>query len=88
MKNIVLNIPHSSINGIYDEKYGKWCRSPLFINNIVYKWTDWYTDYLFSVDNSCICVYWRYFIYICSVLVVIIYIVMFNNGTAVSYCFS
>ena len=52
MKNIVLNIPHSSINGIYDEKYGKWCKSPLFINNIVNKWTDWYTDYLFSVDNS------------------------------------
>ena len=52
MKNIVLNIPHSSINGIYDEKHGKWCKSPLFINNIVNKWTDWYTDYLFSVDNS------------------------------------
>lgn len=51
MKNIVLNIPHCSTNGIYDEKFGKWCKSPLFINNIVNKWTDWYTDYLFSVDN-------------------------------------
>lgn len=52
MKNIVLNIPHSSTNGIYDEKFGKWSKSPLFINNIVNKWTDWYTDYLFGVDNN------------------------------------
>ena len=51
MKNIVLNIPHSSINGIYDSKFGSWCKNPLFFNEIVKKWTDWYTDYLFDTDN-------------------------------------
>lgn len=52
MKNIVLNIPHSSINGIFDAKFGKWSKSPFFINDVVKTWTDWYADYLFSTDND------------------------------------
>ena len=51
MRNIVLNIPHSSTNGIYDNKFGKWTKNPLFYNEIVNNWTDWYTDYLFDIDN-------------------------------------
>lgn len=45
--NIVVNIPHSSINGIFDTKYGKWCYNQYFMNKCVKKWTDWYTDFLF-----------------------------------------
>lgn len=51
MKNIVLNIPHSSNYGIFDENFGKWSKSPSFINDVVRQWTDWYTDYLFNADN-------------------------------------
>lgn len=51
MKNIVLNIPHSSINGLYDSRFGKWTKNPQFINDIVNKWTDWFTDYLF-IEND------------------------------------
>lgn len=51
MKNIVLNIPHCSINGVYDDKFGKWTKNPLFINHIVNKWTDWHTDYLFQSEK-------------------------------------
>ena len=49
--NIVLNIPHSSVNGLFDRDIGKWQRNALFINDCVNKWTDWYTDMLFSTDN-------------------------------------
>ena len=51
MEKIVLNIPHSSVNGIFDT-YGKWPRNPHFINNCVNKWTDWYTDFLFATTND------------------------------------
>lgn len=47
MKNIVLNIPHSSINGIFDSKWGGWAYNPHFVNDCVNRWTDWYTDFLF-----------------------------------------
>ena len=50
-KKIVLNIPHSSINGIFDDKIGKWPTNPYFINEYVKKWTDWWTDMLFTVDG-------------------------------------
>ena len=39
MEKIVLNIPHSSVNGIFDT-YGKWPRNHHFINDCVNKWTD------------------------------------------------
>lgn len=51
MENIVLNIPHSSVTGIFDA-YGKWPRNPHFINDCVNKWTDWYTDFLFATTNE------------------------------------
>lgn len=52
MENIVLNIPHSSINGIFHPEYGKWQHNQYFVNDCVGKWTDWYTDFLFSALAS------------------------------------
>ena len=46
-RNIVLNIPHASINGVFDPKYGGWPCNQYFVNNCLNKWTDWYTDFLF-----------------------------------------
>ena len=51
MGNIVLNIPHSSINGIFDEEIGGWYENPFFINGPVRDLTDWYTDMLFSING-------------------------------------
>ena len=47
-RNIVLNIPHASINGVFDPKFGGWPHNQYFVNNCLNKWTDWYTDFLFS----------------------------------------
>ena len=47
-RNIVLNIPHASINGVFDPKYGGWPNNQYFVNNYLNKWTDWYTDFLFA----------------------------------------
>lgn len=44
---IVLNEPHASIEGLYDERLSFWNIDETFINDIVLKWTDWHTDYLF-----------------------------------------
>ena len=52
MKNIVLNIPHCSICGIFDG--GKWPHNPHFINKVVRRVTDWYTDFLFYSDNPAV----------------------------------
>ena len=46
-RNIVLNIPHSSINGVFDPKYGGWPGNQYFINNHLNRLTDWFTDFLF-----------------------------------------
>ena len=51
-KNIVLNVPHSSINGIFDDNIGKWPDNPYFINEHVRKHTDWWTDMLFTVRGE------------------------------------
>ena len=51
MNNVVLNIPHASINGIYDRELSGWETNPHFINDCVSRWTDWYTDFLFHSDN-------------------------------------
>ena len=48
MRNIVLNIPHSSINGVFDKNFGEWQCNPYFIDDCLKKWTDWYTDMLFN----------------------------------------
>ena len=51
INKIVLNIPHASINGIFGP-YGKWPNNPHFINECVNRWTDWYTDFLFTTANK------------------------------------
>lgn len=48
---IILNIPHSSITGIFDNKIGGWNPEPEFINGCVNVWTDWWTDSLFYSNN-------------------------------------
>lgn len=52
MRNIVLNIPHSSTCGIFDK--GKWICNPHFINKVVRRVTDWYTDFLFYSHNPAV----------------------------------
>lgn len=47
MNNIVLNIPHSSINGIFEAEFGAWPCNPHFVNDCVNRWTDWNTPLLF-----------------------------------------
>ena len=39
-RNIVLNIPHASINGVFDPKFGGWPSNQYFVNNCLNKWTD------------------------------------------------
>lgn len=45
--SIVLNVPHSSIEGLCDSN---WTLEPDFFSNVK-KWTDWYTDYLFKCNH-------------------------------------
>lgn len=52
MNNIVLNIPHSSTGRIFD--LGKWPHNPHFINSVVRRVTDWYTDFLFYSHNPAV----------------------------------
>ena len=51
MSKIVLNIPHSSTNGIFGE-LGKWPRNYDFVNNHVNKLTDSYVDFIFNTQNE------------------------------------
>lgn len=51
-RNIVLNIPHSSNQGIFDPEIGLWPHNSHFINDCVNKWTDWWTDFLFQTTNE------------------------------------
>lgn len=44
---IVLNEPHASIEGLYDDKLSFWNIDARFLNDVVIKWTDWHTDFLF-----------------------------------------
>lgn len=44
---IVLNEPHASIEGLYNDSMSFWEIDENFINNVVLKWTDWHTDFLF-----------------------------------------
>jgi N-formylglutamate amidohydrolase len=46
-KRIVINEPHASIEGLYDEHLSFWNIDEKFVNDIVLKWTDWHTDFLF-----------------------------------------
>lgn len=44
---IVLNEPHASVEGLYDADKSFWKIDAGFLNDVVIKWTDWHTDYLF-----------------------------------------
>lgn len=44
---IVLNEPHAFVEGLYDEKLSFWNIDARFLNDVVIKWTDWHTDFLF-----------------------------------------
>ena len=51
-ERIVLNEPHASIEGLYDNQLSFWNIDERFINDIVLKWTDWHTDFLFHGYRS------------------------------------
>ncbi len=51
-RGIVLNIPHSSSFGVFDETIGRWPVGPGFYNECVRKLTDWYTDILFHPEDK------------------------------------
>ena len=51
-KRIVLNEPHASVEGLYDNQLSFWNIDERFINDIVLKWTDWHTDFLFHGYRS------------------------------------
>lgn len=49
---IVLNEPHASVEGLYDKELSFWNIDAQFLNDVVIKWTDWYTDILFHGFND------------------------------------
>lgn len=69
MENIVLNIPHSSIAGIFDKEIGGWPRNAFFVNGPIKNHTDWYTDMLFSAPSmeKVISVVFNYSRFVCDV---------------------
>ena len=44
---IVLNEPHASIEGLYDNQLSGWNIDERFVNEVVFRLTDWHTDFLF-----------------------------------------
>lgn len=44
---IVLHEPHASIEGLYDRQLSFWDIDARFINEVVFRLTDWHTDFLF-----------------------------------------
>lgn len=46
-----MNIPYSSVNGIFDKEIGGWHENPFFINGPVREHTDWFTDMLFTIQG-------------------------------------
>ncbi len=44
---IVLNEPHASVEGLYDDRLSGWSIDARFLNEVVFRLTDWHTDYLF-----------------------------------------
>lgn len=49
-RKIILNVPHASLEGVFDRNNG-WKADIPSLQKQVMKWTDWFTDYLFSSDN-------------------------------------
>lgn len=69
MKNILLNIPHSSIGGLFDNEIGGWPQNAYFMNGPVRHLTDWHTDMLFSMpsNNKVVPVVFPYSRFVCDV---------------------
>lgn len=44
---IVLNEPHASVEGLFNDQLSGWSIDDRFINDVVFRLTDWHTDYLF-----------------------------------------
>ena len=49
---IILNVPHSSLLGLYDSVYSGWKENPAFECDCVIKWTDWATDNIFAPNHN------------------------------------
>lgn len=49
-KKIILNVPHASVEGVFDRSNG-WTTDIPVLQQQVKRWTDWFTDFLFSSDN-------------------------------------
>ena len=49
---IILNVPHSSLFGLYDSEYSGWKENPAFECDCVIKWTDWATDNIFAPNHN------------------------------------
>jgi len=45
---IVLNVPHSSNEGVFDKQFCGWEMNEKFEKDCVHKWTDWYTNIIFE----------------------------------------
>lgn len=66
-RKIVLNIPHSSINGIFDKEIGGWPCGPHVINNCILPLTDWFTDTIFTCDRpDVVPVVFQYSSFVCD----------------------
>lgn len=44
---LVSNEPHASVDGLYDADKSFWHIDTRFLNDVIIKWTDWHTDFLF-----------------------------------------
>ena len=42
-KRIVLNEPHASVEGLYDDRLSGWAIDDRFINEVVFRLTDWHS---------------------------------------------
>lgn len=52
---IVLHEPHASLEGLYDNNLSFWNIDEHFLNDIVFRLTDWHTDFLFhGLHHECI----------------------------------
>lgn len=49
-RKIILNVPHASLEGVFDRQNG-WINNVPSLQKQVIKWTDWFTDYIFSTYN-------------------------------------
>lgn len=50
-RKLLLNIPHSSLEGIFDRGLCPWSVNEKFYNEVILKWTDLFTDIVFGSDD-------------------------------------